>query len=88
LVLGYGLDPHQEPRYQVLPLARDRDIGNEWIVMVINPHYAAAFVARDCGDDGPDGDRRLDFIFTHNRDAVIAAARCYLQETGSWLRSS
>lgn len=37
-------------------------------------HFAGALVARDLGDDGPDGDRRFDYIITHNRALVIAAA--------------
>ena len=35
----------------------------------------AAQAARDCGDDGPDADRRFDFVITHDRDLVIRAAQ-------------
>jgi hypothetical protein len=35
----------------------------------------AARAARDCGDDGPDADRRFDFVITHDRDLVIRAAQ-------------
>ena len=49
-------------------------------MIVVNPHYAAAFVARDCGDSGPDGERRFDYVYTHSREAVILAARSFLQE--------
>jgi hypothetical protein len=80
VVVGKDLDVHSESRYQTLPLSSDSRLGREWVVIVINPYYAAAFVAQDCGDSGPDHERRFDYIYTHDRDAVIAAARCYLQE--------
>jgi hypothetical protein len=34
----------------------------------------AAPVARDCGDGGPDDQRRFDVVVTHDRDLVIRAA--------------
>jgi hypothetical protein len=41
---------------------------------MVGPHFAAALVARDRGDDGPDADRRFDFVITHDRDLVLRAA--------------
>ncbi|CAN5873068.1 hypothetical protein BH24ACT15_BH24ACT15_03550 [soil metagenome] len=39
--------------------------------MVISPHYAAALVGRDLGDDpAADMDRRFEFAVTHNRSLV------------------
>jgi hypothetical protein len=32
-------------------------------------------VAKDLGDDGPDGDRRFDFVITHDRELVVRAAQ-------------
>ena len=49
-------------------------LGEEWSVIVLSPHFAAAFVARDLGDDGPDDARRFDFAMTYDRDVVAAAA--------------
>jgi EAL domain-containing protein (putative c-di-GMP-specific phosphodiesterase class I) len=80
VVVAKDLDVHSEARYQTLPLSSGSRLGGEWVVIVINPYYAAAFVAKDCGDSGADHERRFDYIYTHDRDAVIAAARCYLQE--------
>jgi DICT domain-containing protein len=42
---------------------------------MIGPHFAAALVARDCGDDGPDADRRFDLVITHDRDLVARATQ-------------
>jgi DICT domain-containing protein len=50
-------------------------LRGEWDVIVIGPQYAAALVARDLGDGGPDRDRRFDAVITHDRDLVIRAAQ-------------
>ncbi len=47
----------------------------EWAVAVLAPHFAAALLARDLGDDGPDADRRFEFALTYDRERVAAAAR-------------
>ncbi|MCW2539978.1 MAG: Phytochrome-like protein cph2 [Frankiales bacterium] len=80
IVLADGIETQDEPRFHVGPLREGSRLGHEWVVIVINPHYAAAFVGRDCGDAGPDGLRRFDYVYTHDRDGVIASARAYLQE--------
>jgi diguanylate cyclase (GGDEF)-like protein len=80
VVLAEGLATAAEPQFHVGPLQAGSRMGQEWVVIVIKPHYAAAFVAKDCGDEGRDGDRRFDYGYTHDRDLVIAAARSYLQE--------
>jgi DICT domain-containing protein len=46
---------------------------------VIGPRFAAALVARDLGDDGPDERRRYDVVVTHDRDLVIRAAETLLR---------
>jgi EAL domain-containing protein (putative c-di-GMP-specific phosphodiesterase class I) len=59
-------------------LAPDDPVRGEWDVLVTTPHFAAALVARDLGDDGPDGDRRFDYVVTYDRELVLAAARSLL----------
>ena len=49
-------------------------------MIMVGPHFAAALVARDCGDDGPDADRRFDFVITHDRDLVVRAAQPLLDK--------
>jgi DICT domain-containing protein len=44
-------------------------------VSMVGPHLAAALVAKDLGDYGPDGDRRFDFVITHDRELVVRAAQ-------------
>ena len=50
----------------------------EWDVAVVSPHFAGAFVARDLGDAGDDGDRRFGFFLTYERELVVRAARALM----------
>jgi DICT domain-containing protein len=60
-------------------LAADDPLRREWDLVVIGPRFAAALVARDRNDHGPDADRRFDFVITHDRDLVIRAAEPLLR---------
>ncbi|MGI8749245.1 MAG: sensor domain-containing phosphodiesterase [Thermoleophilaceae bacterium] len=57
-------------------VAPDDPLTSEWDIVVVSPHFSAAFSARDLGDTGdPDMDRRFDFQLTHDRDLAVGAAR-------------
>lgn len=56
-------------------LSKTDPLVREWTVTVIGPHYAGALIARDLGDQGRDHDRRFEFVVTHDRELVLAAAR-------------
>ncbi len=56
-----------------------RALRDEWDVTVLGPHFGAAFVARDLGDNGPDMERRFDFAMTHDRDLVTEVARSMMR---------
>jgi EAL domain-containing protein (putative c-di-GMP-specific phosphodiesterase class I) len=58
-------------------------LAGEWSVTVIGPHYAGALIARDLGDDGPDHERRFEFLVTHDRDVVLASARSLMRRVTS-----
>jgi EAL domain-containing protein (putative c-di-GMP-specific phosphodiesterase class I) len=49
-------------------------IRGEWDVVVLGPHFAGAFVARDLGDRGPEAERRFDYAITYDRDLVVGVA--------------
>ena len=57
-------------------LLSDHDpLTGEWNVLVLGAHYAAALVALDRGDGQvEEADRPFDYVVTHDRDLVIAAA--------------
>lgn len=46
----------------------------EWVVTVLGPHFAAALVARDLGDPGPESRRRFDYVLTYDRELVTDIA--------------
>ena len=43
-------------------------------MIVLTPHFAAALLARDLGDGGPDMERRFEYALTYRRDVVVRAA--------------
>ncbi|WP_338073635.1 EAL domain-containing protein [Kineococcus siccus] len=59
-------------------LSPDDPIRGEWDVVVVSPHFSAALLARDLGDDGPDMDRTYEYALTYRRDTVVAAANSLL----------
>ena len=74
-VLGEGVPPVPGPGLRGGDLPVRDSLRAEWDVSVIGPHFAAALVARDLGDAGPEDERRFDYAVTHNRDLAIDAAR-------------
>lgn len=76
--LGVGLDSSPEPGVRGASLLRSEPLRGEWNVCAIGPYFAAAFVARDLGDTGPDHTRRFDFVMTHDRERVISATRALM----------
>lgn len=60
------------------PLAAEDPLTHEWNLVVLAPHFAAALLAYDLGDDGSGGadrQRRFRFALTYDRDTVCAAAQ-------------
>jgi EAL domain-containing protein (putative c-di-GMP-specific phosphodiesterase class I)/DICT domain-containing protein len=76
LVAALAIDLPAEPAPGVrgARLEPGDGLSHEWSVVVIGHHFAAALVARDLGDDGPEGLRRFDFTITYDRDLAVAAA--------------
>ncbi|HEY6886313.1 MAG TPA: EAL domain-containing protein [Solirubrobacter sp.] len=74
--LGVGLGCEPAPGVRGAALDAEDPLKGEWNVVVIAPHFAAAFVARDLGDSAHDDmARRFDFCLTYDRELVVAAAR-------------
>ena len=73
LAVGLGREPATGVRGA--DLAEAESLRGEWNVVVISPHFAGAFVARDLGDTGADDDRRFEYILTHDRALVTRAAQ-------------
>jgi EAL domain-containing protein (putative c-di-GMP-specific phosphodiesterase class I) len=74
--LGCGLASEPAPGVRGACFDADDPLKGEWNIVVIAPHFAAAFVARDLGDcHDDDMSRRFDFCLTYDRDLAVEAAR-------------
>ncbi|GAA4976512.1 diguanylate cyclase domain-containing protein [Kineococcus glutinatus] len=71
--LGEDLPPEPVPGLRGAALSPTDPVRGEWDVTVIGPHFAAALLARDLGDDGPDSRRTFEYALTYDREAVAAA---------------
>jgi diguanylate cyclase (GGDEF)-like protein/PAS domain S-box-containing protein len=72
--IGEGLDDTLVPGLRGADITRDDPLSHEWDVVVLSPHFAAALLARDLGDDGPDLGRTFEYALTYDRDVVVEAA--------------
>jgi EAL domain-containing protein (putative c-di-GMP-specific phosphodiesterase class I) len=77
--LGHGMPVTPVAGIRGAALGADDPLRGEWDLVVIGPNFAAALVARDCGDTGPDDQRRFDFVMTHDRELVVRAAEPLLR---------
>lgn len=73
--IGAGLERHEDGHVRGATVEAGDPLGDEWDVCVLGPHFAAAFVARDLGDAGPDMERRFAFAMTYDRELVVRVAR-------------
>ena len=76
--LGEDLPLEPVPGVRGAALTVDDPIRGEWDVVVVSPHFSAALLARDLGDDGPDMERMFEYALTYQRRTVVAAARSLL----------
>ncbi len=78
---GVGMPASPMPGVRGVSIEESEALRGEWNVIVMSPHFSAAFVGRDLGDEGPDSSRRFEFAITHDRELVIEAARTLLLRT-------
>ncbi|MGY5883067.1 EAL domain-containing protein [Modestobacter lacusdianchii] len=76
--IGEGLTTEPLPGLRGADLTAGDPVRGEWDIVVLSPHFSAALLARDLGDDGPDMDRRFAFALTYQRDTVVRAAQALL----------
>jgi diguanylate cyclase (GGDEF)-like protein/PAS domain S-box-containing protein len=76
--LGEDLPVEPLPGLRGAALDPADPVRGEWDVAVLGPHFAAALLARDLGDDGPDPERRFAYALTYDRDTVVRAAAALL----------
>ncbi|NHC15170.1 diguanylate cyclase [Motilibacter deserti] len=72
--IGQGLSSEPAAGVRGADLLADDPVRGEWNIAVLSPHFAAALLARDLGDRGPDLERTFEFALTYDRDVVADAA--------------
>jgi EAL domain-containing protein (putative c-di-GMP-specific phosphodiesterase class I) len=70
-----GMSSEPAPRVRGTSLSPSDPLADEWTIVLIGSHHAAAFIARDVGDQRPELDRRYEYAVTHDRSTVLAAGR-------------
>jgi EAL domain-containing protein (putative c-di-GMP-specific phosphodiesterase class I) len=73
-VFAVGLGPEPAKGVRGTDLRADDPLGEEWDVIVVGPHFAAALVAHDLHDECADAERQFDYALTYDRDAVLGCA--------------
>ncbi|UQX86863.1 EAL domain-containing protein [Jatrophihabitans telluris] len=76
--IGQDLGPEPIPGVRGADLDADDPVRGEWNIVVLAPHFAAALLARDLGDTGPDNERTFEFALTYERSIVADAAQVLL----------
>jgi diguanylate cyclase (GGDEF)-like protein/PAS domain S-box-containing protein len=76
--LGEDLPVEPVPGVRGATLSPTDPVRGEWDVTVVSPHFSAALLARDLGDDGPDLERMFEYALTYDRDTVVAATNALL----------
>jgi EAL domain-containing protein (putative c-di-GMP-specific phosphodiesterase class I) len=78
--IGVGMPPRPGKGVKGADLHANDRLQGEWDVVVVGPHFAGAFVARDLGDEGGDDDeRRFEYFMTYDRERVTTAAQALLR---------
>ena len=77
--LGVGMGSHPAIGVRGGSLTDGHALAGEWSVAMVGPHEAVALIAKDKGMDGPETERCFDYVITHDRATVIAAARSLMQ---------
>ena len=72
---GVGMEPEPAPGVRGATLGANEPLAGEWDVVIVGPHQAAALIARDLGDTGPDRERRFAHTLVEDRELVLQAAR-------------
>ena len=75
---GIGLGDVPAPGVRGASLVANEQLAGEWNVVIVGPHHAAALIARDLGDGGPDLERRYAHTLVEDRELVLRAARALM----------
>jgi EAL domain-containing protein (putative c-di-GMP-specific phosphodiesterase class I) len=76
-----GLSPRpSHARYHVGPLPAGCRLTQETAMIIITPQYSGALVTRKSDQLAADGTPLLEYIYTHDRSAIVESGRAYLDQ--------
>ncbi|BBZ26841.1 hypothetical protein MMAD_11360 [Mycolicibacterium madagascariense] len=78
-VFGRHLGDGAPSGVRAVELAADDPLADQWAVLTIGPHTAAALIARERPGPATARDRHFDFVVTHDRAVITAAAVALLK---------
>lgn len=76
--LAVGIDAEPAPKVRGADLEPDDPVREEWVVVVLSPHFSAVLAAKDMGDTGPDMNRRFSYVLSHDPQLTVDCARSLL----------
>lgn len=79
VALGAGIRSRPGEAIRGVGLSDADPLREEWNVIVVGPHFAGAFVARDLGNEGADPERQFEYFVTYDRKLVVEAASLMLR---------
>ncbi|MEN0012529.1 MAG: EAL domain-containing protein, partial [Solirubrobacteraceae bacterium] len=82
-LIGSGVPDEPAPGVRGGSYSFDDPLAREWSVVVISPHFSAAMLACDLGDDVPDMQRRFSYCLTYDRPLVAQAARALMSSVAN-----
>lgn len=74
-VIGAEVELEPVPGVRGADLQLGDPVRQEWDIVVLAPHFAAALIARDLDSAGVDNDRFFEFALTYDRKVVEGATR-------------
>lgn len=72
-IVGQGLPTDPAPGVHGGAFAAGEGAG-EWTIAVVSPHFAAALVAHERREPGPDGEQIYEYVLTYERGCATAVA--------------
>lgn len=78
-VVGQGLEAAHHRRWQSGPLPPGDEMANEWVLVSLSPHNAAAVVAFDAHERDERGQRLLECAWTQDPDVVAPIAELLMR---------
>ncbi|MET4047065.1 MULTISPECIES: EAL domain-containing protein [unclassified Rhodococcus (in: high G+C Gram-positive bacteria)] len=76
--LAQGMGSEPAPKVRGADLEPGDPVCEEWVVVVLSPHFSAILAAKDLGDTGADMERKFSYVLSHDPQLTVDCARSLL----------